>query len=63
MFQNMKKRDPITLEEYINELCLKNGCTKEFVLRALDIEPCETNCSYPGCTGWVAYPKRKLHVV
>lgn len=63
MFENMKKREPATREEYVAELCLKNGCTQEFIERALDIEQCDTNCSYPGCTGWIAHPKRKLHVV
>lgn len=57
MFDGLQKRDHTTREEYIAELCLKNSVTPEQIAEALDIEPC--NCSYAGCTGWLAMPKRK----
>lgn len=57
MFSGLKKREPTTLDEYIDELCLKNDCTRDDIEKALDIEPC--SCSYAGCTGWLAFPKGK----
>jgi len=57
MFDNLPKRAPQTRDEYIAELCLKNGVTPEEVDAVLTIEQC--NCPYAGCTGWIAWPKGK----
>lgn len=51
-------RAPATRDEYVAELCLKNGITPDDVAGMLDIEPCD--CNYAGCSGWLALPKKDM---